>query len=153
MKKTVYFIGKVSEFISENAVEDRRHEMPVIVVPLAGDTPRRRNVIAGTVAKNDGLEIGKSYYFVADYQGKAESRRTGEMVDSWNYTSICELKGKELIDMIDQLGPKVIQSKDAIDEERDAAALTGGVTQKDETGELAGALASEDREEDLDNRA
>ena len=50
----------VSLFQGEGAKADFNGFDPVYLTPIAGMSPNR-NVIAGTVAKNSGLEIGKSY--------------------------------------------------------------------------------------------
>lgn len=53
-------IVAISAFNGEDAREDSNGLMPVYLTPIAGKSPNR-NVIAGTVAKNSGLEVGKSY--------------------------------------------------------------------------------------------
>ena len=50
----------VSLFQGEGAKPDSNGFDPVYLTPIAGMSPNR-NVIAGTVAQNSGLEIGKSY--------------------------------------------------------------------------------------------
>lgn len=53
-------IVSVSKFQGENAQADKNGLDSVYLTPIAGKAPNR-NVLAGTVAMNTGLEVGKSY--------------------------------------------------------------------------------------------
>ncbi len=60
MKNSNLAIVSVSEFQGKESEPDKNGLNPVYLTPICGVIPNR-NVIAGTVAQNTGLEIGKSY--------------------------------------------------------------------------------------------
>lgn len=62
MESNSIFLGTVSMFNSNKAVEDKNGLMPMIIEPIAGSCPHKR-VLAGTVAQNMNLEDGATYLF------------------------------------------------------------------------------------------
>lgn len=47
---------------SDPAVADKKGLMPVVLVPTSGQCPSKR-ILAGTIAKNMGIEVGSLYVF------------------------------------------------------------------------------------------
>lgn len=54
------FIGRVGVFT--NGEPDKNGLEPVIITPIFGKCPNK-NVLSGTIAKNLGIEAGKTYLF------------------------------------------------------------------------------------------
>jgi hypothetical protein len=93
---TGMIVAAVNNFTQGNP--DKNGEAPVILNVVAGKFPNR-NVISGTVAKNIGIEVGKTYLL---------SIREGEVSVEFGrqfvYSKLSELKGMEIVSTAKELG-------------------------------------------------
>ncbi len=107
-KKTGMAVNTVSTFNGKEAEADRNGLMPVYLTPVAGFIPNR-NVIAGTVAKNSGLEDGKTY--LAKWTRVEDDPEYGPQ---FNFTKISEMSAMEVITSLQALGDGQIFDAGAI---------------------------------------
>lgn len=77
---------------------DKNNEMPVILTPVAGTIPSKRT-IAGTVAKNNGLEANKTYLISVN-----EVEPDPQYGRRFNWTALAEVTSSEIIDSVKSLG-------------------------------------------------
>ncbi len=115
----------VKNFMRGNV--DRNGKNPVMLVNMAGKMPNR-NVLSGTVAENQGFELGKTY--LARVR-EVESNNYGRQ---FNWTSVKELDALEILDMEDRLGsPEVIN----VDNEEETQKETENETEKEQQFETS----------------
>jgi len=76
---------------------DKNGKNPVILNVIAGKFPNR-NVLAGTIAENLGIEVGKSYLFSVR---EVESNEHGRQ---FIYSKLKELSAMEIVDTFKNLG-------------------------------------------------
>jgi hypothetical protein len=95
-------VGTVTEY-SGTDTPDKNGEYPVMIQCMAGRMPNR-NVIAGTVAKRQGLEVGHTYIIQVRKQGK-------DLVfgDQFTWLRVMEIKDPvALLNACEKLGPPEI---------------------------------------------
>lgn len=84
-------------------------EMPVFLRPLSGKIPRTALVLSGTVAKNEGLTPGKSYFI----QVTEREERHEEYGRQWRHVKISEATPMDVLQLEDVLGkPQVVVFSD-----------------------------------------
>jgi hypothetical protein len=104
--KTFNFIASCKVFNSGNA--DKNGLMPLVLVPLAGTSPRGLNVISGTSAELQGYEAGKVYAISAIEQDPYIDEDTGRTVRSFQFNSVGEVNTIEAMEYANKTVLKVI---------------------------------------------
>jgi hypothetical protein len=94
--KTYTFMASAKEF--NNAEPDTRGLMPVVLIPLTGHAPRPLNVISGTSALLQGIEVGDCYAIRATEIEPTDegyepviSKKTGEEIRQFNFQSLAKV--------------------------------------------------------------
>ena len=64
------FICKINSYAQGNP--DKKGKMPVYLDCANGELPQRARVLAGTIAENLGLEVGKIYAITVTHTGESE---------------------------------------------------------------------------------
>lgn len=96
---------------SEGVSTDKNGKQNVILIPVAGRIPNRQ-VLAGTVAEQAGLEIGKTYLVnitkLEPDDKQAESRNLEEFPHQFNWTKLSEMSPLDIIKAPKDLGAPVV---------------------------------------------
>jgi len=100
-------MASVREFT--NGKLDKNGESPVMLTILAGKAPNR-NVLSGTIAKREGLEVGKTYMLQVT-EGKASEEFGRQFV----FTKVNEVSVMDILNGLTALGPAAIFSIDQAD--------------------------------------
>jgi len=101
-------ITKAETFVKGNP--DKNGLMPVILIPLAGKIPAKF-VLSGTVARNAGFQIGKTYLtqWVAGEVDKQYGR-------TYNYRCLSEIDPIQILELMQKLGPaEVLKTKEEVE--------------------------------------
>lgn len=117
---------------------DKHGLEPIILSVIAGKCPNR-NVLSGTIAKNNNIEVGKSYLFQVrevepseEYGRQFVFTRVGELSAMEALTVVKELGNAVLFDVIEE--DKKITGDDVSDSEFDEpvseTAKAGGTARK-----------------------
>jgi hypothetical protein len=119
---------------------DKNGHMPVLLNVLAGTCPDKR-VISGTVAKQEGFEIGKRYLVAVE-----ETEADATYGRQFNFTNAGELTMGELLESVKTLGkPTVFVTGDAKPPIEQAAptAPVAALTPEQELAALKAKMAAE----------
>lgn len=68
----MFFVIKVVEFNGPNAKADKNGNTPVYLESLNGTLPERARVLAGTIAKQRGFEVGNIYSVIVTDMGQGD---------------------------------------------------------------------------------
>jgi hypothetical protein len=105
----MFFVVKVNRFngsANRPAVADKNGMEPIILTSYNGILPNNAKVLSGTVAANNGMQVGKNYMVTLT--------RTGtdfQYGDQYRYDVVGELSPVEIAQNIQTLGKGVIQSE------------------------------------------
>lgn len=95
-KNSGFAVIKVSEFRGKESGPDKNGEMPKYYHPVAGSIPNR-NVVAGTVAKDQGFKEGKTYLS----QWVKDTNNIDPVYGPrYNFIPLKELDGLEMVTVI-----------------------------------------------------
>lgn len=93
---TVIFVGVAKPFSGLNARKDKNGNMPMVLDPYCGTSPRTLNVISGTVGKGQAFVEGKKYEIKAVHMGQAPSTvNPDKIVESFNFSNMGEISSSE----------------------------------------------------------
>lgn len=93
---TVIFVGVAKPFGGLKAKKDKNGNMPMVLDPYCGTSPRTLNVVSGTVFKNQGFVEGKKYEIKAIHMGQAPSTvNPDKIVESFNFSNMGEVTSSE----------------------------------------------------------
>lgn len=84
-------VATAKSFNSENAKLDKNGKSPVFLNVISGKAPNR-NILAGTIAENEGIEIGKTYLFQV-----SEKETSEEFGRQFVWNKISEMSGLEVL--------------------------------------------------------
>lgn len=88
-----------SAFNKKGAEADKHGVQNIYLTPSAGKFPLNRNVIAGTVATQQGFEVGKSYLV-----NITELEKSDEYGRQFSFLVMDTLKGMDLVRTINEIG-------------------------------------------------
>jgi hypothetical protein len=97
---TSMIAAAVGKFTKGSA--DKNGKDPIILSVLAGRCPNR-NVLSGTIADNNNIEVGKSYMFQV-----REVEPSDEYGRQFVFTKVGELSAMEVLDIAEKLGPAIL---------------------------------------------
>lgn len=104
--KTFNFIASAKVFNSGKA--DKNGLEPLVLVPLAGTSPRGLNVISGTSAELQGYEAGKVHAISATEQEPYIDEDTGRTVRSFQFNNVGVVNTIEAMEYANKTPLKVI---------------------------------------------
>ena len=105
----MFFVVKVNRFngsANRPAVADKNGMEPVILTSYNGNLPNNAKVLSGTVAANNGMQVGKNYMVTLTRTGT-----DSQYGDQYRYDVVGELTPVEIAQNIQTLGKGVIQSE------------------------------------------
>ena len=105
----MFFVVKVNRFngsANRPAVADRNGMEPIILTSYNGILPNNAKVLSGTVAANNGMQVGKNYMVTLTRTGT-----DSQYGDQYRYDVVGELSPVEIAQNIQTLGKGVIQSE------------------------------------------
>lgn len=107
------YFAIVTPAIFNGGKEDTNGNQPVILSPIFGTMPYTR-IINGTISKNLGFEMGKTYLINCELVDNTNPN-TGEVNVQPRVTNLGEISAKELAlsrrDFIDQMGLGKVEPK------------------------------------------
>ena len=105
----MFFVVKVNRFngsANRPAVADKNGMEPIILTSYNGILPNNAKVLSGTVAANNGMQVGKNYMVTLTRTGT-----DSQYGDQYRYDVVGELSPVEIAQNIQTLGKGVIQSE------------------------------------------
>lgn len=84
--RTTVFVATVQAWNGKGAKADKKGNMPLVLIPFGGTTPRGLNVINGTSAQLQGFQINKCYIVTATERPYEEEHGV-----QFNFASIAEV--------------------------------------------------------------
>ena len=96
------FIATAKKFNRLGHQFDKHGLQNIVLVPLAGISPRNLNVIAGTVAEKEGFNANTTYVVRGLEQEPYTNPETGVTTRSFNYTMIAEIGAMDAFKMLQE---------------------------------------------------
>lgn len=125
----MFFVVKVNRFngsASRPAVADKNGMEPIILTSYNGTLPNNARVLSGTVAANNGFQVGKNYMVTLTRTGT-----DSQYGDQFRYDVVGELSPVEIAQNLTTLGRGVVQSEHSTTNAVSKVPVNAGIDDED----------------------
>lgn len=96
------FIATAKRFNKEGHEFDKNGKQNIVLIPLAGTSPRNMNVVAGTIAEREDLKVNTTYVVRGLEQEPYVNPETGLVTRSFNFNMIAEINAMDAFKMLQE---------------------------------------------------
>lgn len=100
---------------------DKKGKMPILLKPIAGQSPRGLNVLSGTSAELQGYKPGKTYV-VSATEVEPYEKEDGSIIRSFNFDNVGEISPLEALRYAKDDALQVIIQPSTVSEEVETTA-------------------------------
>lgn len=96
------FIATAKKWNKEGQEFDKNGKQNIVLIPLAGTSPRNMNVVAGTIAEREDLKANTTYVVRGLEQEPYVNPETGLVSRSFNFNMIAEIGAMDVFKMLQE---------------------------------------------------